>query len=52
MSHYDDACMYYATPKQHLDLNSRKSWATLTLSWKKALLIKKACTSRIAERDN
>ena len=28
------------TPKQHLKLNSWKSWATLTLSWKNALLIK------------
>ena len=38
---HDNACMYYATPKQHLKLSSWKSWTTLRLSWKKALLIKK-----------
>ena len=41
MSQYDDAFMYQATPKQHFKLNSRENYATLRLSWKKALLIKK-----------
>ena len=31
------------TPKQHLKLNSLKNQATLRLSWKKALFIKKVC---------
>ena len=39
---YDDACMYWATPKQQLGLNSWKSEATLGLSWKKELLFKKS----------
>ena len=43
--YYDDAYMYWATPKQYLKLNSWKSWATLSLSWKNVLLMKKGSIS-------
>ena len=38
VSQYDDACMYWLIPKQHLKLNSWKVSATLRLSWKKHCL--------------
>ena len=35
--------MYLATPKQHLKLNSWKRQVTLSLSWKKRCIYRKAC---------
>ena len=32
MPQYNDGYMYYATPKQHFKLSSRKSYPTLRLS--------------------